>query len=57
MVEQWKERGGSPGAEAVLGLLEWALEVGDKHKAGWLEDELTSTGKGQYLAALNRNSC
>ena len=57
VVERWKRRGGSPDAEAVLGLLEWAAEVGDEDKFRWLEDELETTGKGAYLAALNKPQC
>ena len=50
-------RGGSVSADVVASLLEWAGEVGDEAKAGWLEHELYSTGKGAYLAHLNRPTC
>ena len=49
-------RGGSV-SDVVASLLEWAGEVGDEAKAGWLEHELYSTGKGAYLAHLNRPTC
>ena len=57
VVTEWKARGGSPDAEYVIGLLEWAAEVGDDEKCRWLEEELESTGKGAYLAALNKPQC
>ena len=44
-------------ADVVASLLEWAGEVGDEAKAWWLEHELYSTGKGAYLAHLNRPTC
>lgn len=50
-------RGGSVGAETVASLLEWAREVGDEAVAGWAEHELWSTGKGAFLAHLNRPTC
>ena len=52
-----KRSGGSPDADAVLGLLEWAVEAGDDEKARWLEEELAATGKGAYLASLNSPGC
>ena len=52
-----KLRGGSVSADVVASLLEWAGEVGDEAKAGGLEHELYSTGKGAYLAHLNRPTC
>ena len=57
MLERWKRSGGSPDADAVLGLLEWAVEAGDDEKARWLEEELATTGKGAYLASLNSPGC
>ena len=57
VVRLQKARGGSPNAEAVHSLLEWAVEVGDKDLAAWLEDELVKTGKAQYLAALSNPKC
>ena len=57
VLERWKRSGGSPDADAVLGLLEWAVEAGDDEKARWLEEELATTGKGAYLASLNSPGC
>ena len=57
VVERWKRSGGSPDADAVAGLLEWAVELGDDEKAQWLEEELVATGKGAYLASLNSPGC
>ena len=57
VLERWKRSGGSPDADAVLGLLEWAVEAGDDEKAQWLEEELAATGKGAYLASLNSPGC
>ena len=57
VLERWKRSGGSPDADAVLGLLEWAVEAGDDEKARWLEEELAGTGKGAYLASLNSPGC
>ena len=45
-MRRWKTSGGSPDADAVLGLLEWAVEAGDDEKVSWLEEELAATGKG-----------
>ena len=55
--EAFAARGGSVGAETVASLLEWAREVGDEAVAGWAEHELWSTGKGAFLAHLNRPTC
>ena len=55
--EAFATRGGSVGAETVASLLEWAREVGDESVAGWAEHELWSTGKGAFLAHLNRPTC
>ena len=55
--ESFAGRGGSVGAETVASLLEWAREVGDEAVAGWAEHELWSTGKGAFLAHLNRPTC
>jgi hypothetical protein len=57
VLERWKRSGDSPDADAVLGLLEWAVEAGDDEKARWLEEELAATGKGAYLASLNSPGC
>ena len=57
VLKRWKRSGGSPDADAVLGLLEWAVEAGDDEKARWLEEELAATGKGAYLASLNSPGC
>jgi hypothetical protein len=56
-MRRWKRSGGSPDADAVLGLLEWAVEAGDDEKVSWLEEELAATGKGAYLASLNSPVC
>lgn len=56
-MRRWKTSGGSPDADAVLGLLEWAVEAGDDEKVSWLEEELAATGKGAYLASLNSPVC
>ena len=56
-MRRWKTSGGSPDADAVLGLLEWAVEAGDDEKISWLEEELAATGKGAYLASLNSPVC
>jgi hypothetical protein len=37
--------------------LEWAAEEGDQHKVAFLEEELFTSGKGHYLAALNSPTC
>ena len=55
--DAYAKRGGSVGAETVASLLEWAREVGDESVAGWAEHELWSTGKGAFLAHLNRPTC
>ena len=49
-----KRRGGSLPAQTALNLHEWAVAEADMEAAAWLEAELRSTGKAEFLAALSR---